>query len=544
MPSDFDSISYLVECGQSLDEIRRLIGEGISVDEQVEAVRSIEERGQPPGSDLDPCGDIQNILHQLKPEENYKWNEQGIGRLFADVFKNEARFNVTAKEWYSYNGKIWEKDNGGMRVAQKAKLLADALLIYCITIKDERQREGFTKFAMQYGKFRNRKTMIEDAKSEYFISNDDLDRDGFLFNCINGVFNLDTFELLPHKPEYLLSRISNVFYNPDADPEQIERFVSQVMCENEHKIDYLQRIHGYSLTTDTSLECAFIDYGESTRNGKSTWLETYGYMMGGSNGYAVSVSPETLSQRKNRDSRTASGDIARLAGARFLHMSEPPRKMLLDVALLKTWTGNDTIVCRKLFESEMEFKPVFHLFINTNFLPVVTDETLFTSNRINVITFDRHFQAEEQDRGLKARLQSPENISALFNWCLEGLRKYRKSGAEPPDAVKNTNEQYRRKSDKVTMFFDECMEPADTNIGAGTVYQSYANWCSANGYGMDSKSSFFDSLKTKGWYAASGTVNGRTVRNIIRGYQLIDDGPPPPEEPPPYIHDIRGGIGY
>ena len=40
-----------------------------------------------------------------------------------------------------------------------------------------------------------------------------------------------------------------------------------------------------------------------------------------------------------------------------------------------------------LYENEYDFMPVFKLFINTNYLPVVIDETLLTSRRTKVITF-------------------------------------------------------------------------------------------------------------------------------------------------------------
>lgn len=60
------------------------------------------------------------------------------------------------------------------------------------------------------------------------------------------------------------------------------------------------------------------------------------HMLGGSSGYAMQMKPESLAQKQNNDSRQANGDIARLAGARFLNVSEPPKKMIFDAALLKT----------------------------------------------------------------------------------------------------------------------------------------------------------------------------------------------------------------
>ena len=260
-------------------------------------------------------------------------------------------------------------------------------------------------------------------------------------------------------------------------------------------------------------------------------------------GYGLSMPPEVLAQKKNKDSRTASGDVARLNGCRFVIASEPPRRMLLDSALWKTLLGRDTITARHLYEREFQFVPSFKLVIGTNFLPLIQDDSVFSSGRVNVVEFPRHFEPHEQDRSLKDKLKSQENIAGIFNWCYQGLLRYRESGCEPPEAVREATKAYRENSDKILLFFNENMEQSTENVGAGAVYKAYATWCQANGFGTDSKSSFFDSLKSRGLFSSSGTVCGKTVRNVIPGYQLIEDEPPLPDEPPPYAREIRGGIG-
>lgn len=199
----------------------------------------------------------------------------------------------------------------------------------------------------------------------------------------------------------------------------------------------------------------------------------------------------------------------------------PPKRMLFDVALLKTLLGRDSITARHLFEREYEFVPHFKLFINTNFLPLIQDDSLFSSGRINVITFDRHFSPHEQDRDLKDTLKKPENISGIFNWCLEGLKWYREIGADPPEAVRAATAEYRESSDKIGNFIADCLTKVEgENCGAGAVYQRYSAWCEDNGFGTENKGNFFDELKSKGIFAASGTVNGKTVRNVVKGYVL------------------------
>lgn len=467
---------------------------------------------------------LANKLREYAPEDKrrFSWDDRGMCRLFSDVYKGTLRFNATAKEWYRWNGKNWIKDEGGMYAQKRAKIFAEALVIYSTKIKSEETRSDFLKFVGRYGQYRNRKTLVDDARSEEVITNADLDRYDNLYNCQNGIFDLNTFKMMPHDPQYLLSKISNVWYDSSAKSEEWERFVDEIMEGKQDKIRYLQKLFGIALTTDTSIERMVIIYGPTTRNGKSTILEVIVYMSGGADGYALSVPPETLA-KKNRDSRAASGDLARLDGCRLAVASEPPKRMLFDAALVKTMLGRDTITARNLFEREFQFTPKFTLIMNTNYLPYVQDETMFTSGRIDVLPFNRHFTPEEQDTTLKDKLKTRECISAVFNWCLEGLKLYRQEGLTPPPAVASATQEYKESSDKIGMFIDECMMHTGINSKGGDVFSCFADWCRANGFEGGSKRSFFEDMRARGLLAKTGMVNGTTLHNVIIGYELIDE---------------------
>ena len=82
---------------------------------------------------------------------------------------------------------------------------------------------------------------------------------------------------------------------------------------------------------------------------------------------------------------------------------------------------------------------------------------------------------------------------------------------------------YRTDSDKLGNFINECLTKTDKNSKAKDVYEAYAKWCEDNGYGCENKGNFFAELKTKGLFMNSGTVEGKTVRNIVRGYTIETD---------------------
>ena len=155
-----------------------------------------------------------------------------------------------------------------------------------------------------------------------------------------------------------------------------------------------------------------------------------------------------------------------------------------------------------------------------------------------IITFDRHFEPHEQDKNLKNKLIKAENLSGILNWCIEGLKLYYKDGAKPPQAVTTATDEYRTNSDKIGNFIAECLEQqAGTNTKALDVYIKYKEWCSNNGFGVENKGNFFDELRGKNIFAPSGTINGATVRNVIKDYVLIRDEIE--ERPPDYSYSSR-----
>lgn len=111
----------------------------------------------------------------------------------------------------------------------------------------------------------------------------------------------------------------------------------------------------YALTGDSSLECLFILFGATSRNGKGTTMETFLRIMGD---YGKTSNPEILSSEFGTtiSSSGPSEEIARLAGVRFVNISEPEKRITFNAALVKRMTGNDTLNARFLHENSFDFK--------------------------------------------------------------------------------------------------------------------------------------------------------------------------------------------
>ncbi len=201
-----------------------------------------------PGTDLPGTAEteIYQRLQSEGPEDKrrYTWDDRGMSRLFSKLFRDKHRWNSTAKEWFFYDETRWKSDYGGMEALKSAKLFSDVIIRYAL---DRGRQDGqgdnpFLSFVAKYGQLRHRKTLIEDSRSESYFTQEDLDANTDLFNCINGTLDMSTGEFRDHRAADLLSKISGVVYDPEAKAPLFEKFIDEIMMGDEAKIDYLQRI--------------------------------------------------------------------------------------------------------------------------------------------------------------------------------------------------------------------------------------------------------------------------------------------------------------
>ena len=467
------------------------------------------------------CVNYREYLRRVKPEKNerYPYTDLGDGRLFADCHKKVIVYVLERKSWYYYHNGVWVQDLDGLRVMEYAKDLASALKAYVQTINDEDIKARYAKYCRRWQNRRARETIIKDARSICPVSFAAFDADPYVVNCRNGTLHLDTMEFTAHKPEDKLTKMAPVDYDPSEKSERFERFVDEIMSGDAEKAHYLQKALGYALTGDTRYECMFMLYGETTRNGKGTLCESVLKVMGD---YGCTARPEILAAKTYYNSHNPSEDIARLAGRRYVNISEPDKGMVLNAALIKSMTVNDTINARYLHENSFDFTPQYKIIVNTNHLPVVTDMTIFMSGRIKIIPFNKHFAEHEQDKSLKTLFAQPANQSAILNWLIDGYRMLCEEGLNPPKSVRAATGIYQEDSDEIRHFVrDELVEIPGAEVRTSEVYARYRRWCDDNGIPQETNRYFNSALREIATITRKRPRVGGGMTTLLIGYQLF-----------------------
>ena len=440
----------------------------------------------------------------------------GTAQLFTELTRGFLCYVHEENAFYIYNGTLWKKD------VVKRHLSAGRLMMNFVEqardlippppagspkewTEEEEAEEKINKvFRTHYrnlGSANGRDRVMKDVAKLTNKSRAAFDVQPYLLNCKNCTFNLETGKPQPHNADDLLAKCVGTDYDPAARNERFEQFIDEICESNQEAARALQAALGYTLIGATPEECLFLIYGKSTRNGKGTLfdfvLETLG-------DYGAQMDFDTIARSGTKDGSRATPDLARLVGTRFVLVNEPQKGKCLDEGLIKQLTGSDNITCRPLYGDPIEYKPRFKIYITTNNLPAVADDTIFASDRIRILPFNRHFSKDERDTSLKSKLREGNGKSALLNWLIEGYRIYRENGLRDTAEAAAVLRQYRRDNDYIQDFIDECLEILDPDdIHAHKerltgIQREYNIWCKDSNIKPLGKKLFREELEKHG----------------------------------------------
>jgi putative DNA primase/helicase len=150
---------------------------------------------------------------------------------------------------------------------------------------------------------------------------------------------------------------------------------------------------------------------------------------------------------------------------------------------------------------------------------------LFTSSRIYIVPFERHFDEKSQDHTLKDEFEKPENQSGILNWLIEGYRQLKEIGLSPSAAISAATESYHYDSDKIAQFVEEVLNP-DPNGEERTsaVYKQYQAWCNRNGCFAENSRNFKQAMSAVARIVRKRPRSGGSETTMLLGYTLPGNG--------------------
>lgn len=453
--------------------------------------------------------------------KQYDRTDTGNAHRLFDKCNGEIHYSYARKKWYYWTGKLWALDETG-EIKKYCDLVLTDMKAEAFEIEDEKERETFLKYVSACGNSTKKNAMVTETQhlDGIPVLPDNMDSYQEYLNCQNGIVNLRNGELMPHVPEFLMSKMCLAEYDTSGrKPERWLKFLSEVCNGDMELVRYLQKCVGYSLTGSTREQCAFFLYGIGN-NGKSTFLETLSDMLGT---YAANAQPDTLMTKRDGMGNGINSDIARLKSARFVTTEEPSEGVRLNEGLVKQLTGGGKVTCRFLFGDEFEYEPEFKIWIATNHKPVIRGTDVGIWRRIRLIPFEVNIPKEKVDKNLKYKLR--EEMPQILRWAVEGCMLYAKEGLEMPKCVQDATAAYKSEMDLLQAFTDSCVI-IDYTVGKGVpaneLYSAYVKWAERNNEYVMTSRKFFTEIAKK------LPEKKREAKGIVYGQiRLADEAEPP-----------------
>jgi len=289
-----------------------------------------------------------------------------------------------------------------------------------------------------------------------------------LFNLANGVLDLETGKLLEHSPKYMMLEQSPVIHDPEADCPRFNRYLDKTLDSQYH--DVLGEMFGYSMWPRYDAHKAFILWGPP-RTGKGTLLRILQEMLGRDNYSSVNLQ-DLIEDRFKR---------AGLFGKRANISGDLSRTPIKDPQMFQNLTGEDEVTIEFKYGHPFQMTNAAKLIFGTNNLPRLRkdDDAFYT--RIAIIPVEHSFIGHE-DSSIEAALKTPEELSGILNWALDGLERLKTNGWQFSKHI-NGLEKYAQISKPEIAFLKEmCEASADGYVLKTEFVTEYNKWAMSNGF--------------------------------------------------------------
>jgi putative DNA primase/helicase len=267
--------------------------------------------------------------------------------------------------------------------------------------------------------------------------------------CLNGVVDVNTCEVRPHRKIDYLETVVPHNYNPVKQPVRWLKCLEEWWGADpnyEAKIDAFQEFFGYCILPSAMYKKMLFLHGPSN-SGKSIAPWVLQTLVGKNN--TCSLDHEELADPRSR---------APIVGKMVNLLTEVSVGAIVKDGPFNAIVSGEPISIDQKFQAKYDYEPFCkHVFCSEN-LPIVRDEAKGVYNRLLLIKFNRILTVQEQDNTLKTALA--KEVEQILAWAVEGAARLIENGgvftsvAESAAAV----EEYRRDMNPVVEFIEEKMD--------------------------------------------------------------------------------------
>lgn len=325
----------------------------------------------------------------------------------------------------------------------------------------------------------------------------------------NGVFNLETKELLDYSPEYIIKNKIPHNYNQAVYHELLDNTLNKIACNDKKLRATIEEMIGYTLLRRNELGKSFILTGNGS-NGKSTLLDLIMELLGEDN--VSSVSLKELNDRFK--TFQLDGKLANIG-------DDISNEYIQDNSTFKKLVTGEKVNVERKGRDPYDFKNYSKLIFSANELPRINDLSGGLKRRILFIPFNAVFSKKDPDYDpfIKDKITTPEALEYLLKIAIDGLyRILENNNITVSKASQEVWNEYEQINNPVVSFIEE---NKIENESINDVFRKYQMWCVESGLKPLSKIVFGKEVRKQGYNSdKSVRIEGKVTKIYSKNVEI------------------------
>lgn len=324
----------------------------------------------------------------------------------------------------------------------------------------------------------------------------------------NGIYNIETDELVDFSPDYIITNKINFNYNPDAYSEIVDKTFDKLSCNEKNVRELLEEAVGYCFYRRNELRKSFILTGDK-KNGKSTFLAMLKELLGDENTVALDLGE--LGERFS--SASLFGKLANIG-------DDIGDDFIANPAVFKKIVSGDWIKGENKGQKEFFFRPYCKLLFSANNIPRIKDKSGAVLDRLVIIPFDARFSKDDPDFDpyIKYKLIQSDALEYLVLLGIRGLKRVLTNQSFTSSSkVQKSLEEYEETNNPIRIFFKDIQIDEILNEPTSEVYRQYNEFCIVNSFTPMSNIEFSKQIKKQfDLDITNKTIKGKKYRIFVR----------------------------
>lgn len=291
----------------------------------------------------------------------------------------------------------------------------------------------------------------------------------------NGIYNLNTDQLEPFNPKYIITNMIPWNYNPDAKSDLVDSVLDKLSCGDEDIRFSLEEVAGACLYRSASLGggMAAILVGDK-QNGKSTYINMVKSMLGVGNYSALDI----CDVGGRFSTIMMYGKLANIG-------DDISNLYIQDASVFKKLVTGEVVKAEEKGIPAINFVSYAMHIYSANNIPRIKDSTGAVLRRLLLIPLNGKFTEDTPgyDPFIKYRLAQAEHMEYFIQCALDGLvdvLKHKKFTV--PAKAKQQKESYELENNPILAFIEDTGKENIINEPTVEVFRRYQIFCSDNGF--------------------------------------------------------------